>query len=160
MSVQHDRSRTETRELCILSFANFAYALPLPAPAIPKSGPKSLSIRTLHTLGGGGLKLKAHCCKLSADRSRPMVLFRTFTEPGLVPSPQALVPALPRSGLNSFRSRTLPTLGGSGGSLQIRSASLRQQQRSEHHQQIRRRRTNRNRLAEMEIHAEVSDQRR
>jgi len=27
MSEQNHRSRTETRELCILSFANFAYAL-------------------------------------------------------------------------------------------------------------------------------------
>ena len=58
MSAQDDHSRTPTRELRIVSFANFAHALSFPAPAIPKSGLKSLSIRTLHTLGGGRWQFK------------------------------------------------------------------------------------------------------
>jgi len=53
-SRKHNDSPTPTRELCILYLPNFAYARSCPSPQIPKSGLKSLSIRTLPILGGGG----------------------------------------------------------------------------------------------------------
>jgi len=112
---EHDRSRTPTRELCIFSFANFAYALSLAAP--PQSGGPDLTPldHVLCTpLGGGGLKLKADSRKLTAHESKSLPHFtisstRTYTiHPGPYPVP------FPRSKPNSFRSRTLHTFWGRG----------------------------------------------
>jgi len=114
MSKQTDRRRTPTRELRIVSFANFAYALSSSAPGIPKSGLKSLSIRTLPISGGGGLKLSTQNSKLKTDRSKPL--------PGCATAPArvyTLYPApdtrrLPKSGLKSLSIRTLRTFSGEG----------------------------------------------
>ena len=110
-SEQNDRGRTPICELCIFSIANFAYALSSPAPRIPKSGLKSLSIRTLPILGGRGLKPKTDSCKLTAHESKPFAASHPV-QTGLLPIPYSL--SSPRSGPKSSRSRTLHTFAGEG----------------------------------------------
>ena len=115
MSEQNDRGRTPTRELCIFSFANFAYAVSFSAP-LQSGGPNLTPLdHVLCTpLGGGGLKLKAHSCKLTAHESKPLPRGAISPVPTYTLHPIPYTLPLPRSEPNSFRPRTLHTFGGRG----------------------------------------------
>ena len=118
MSEQNHGSRTETRELCILSFANFAYALSFSVP-LQTGGPNLTPLDQVLCIlyGGGGLKLKAHSCKLTAHESKPCLVAPSRPCPTYTLHPIPYTLPLPRSEPNSFRSRTLHTFGGRGGRL-------------------------------------------
>ena len=110
--------RTPRRELLLFPIP---YSL-----SLPKSGANSIFLNTLPNLGGGGPKLSAHSCKLTADRSKS--LCRCTISPALAYSllPLAYSLSLPKSGVNSIFLNTLPNLGeGATGAIQPASRLVR-----------------------------------